>query len=210
MEICNTELCHEDLSAQTRLNISLALLERVMRLDVSGKVSSLSAPELTTVALPGSASFPNLRLSLKGQPVAVNFPKLEHIVENATAYFQGNITTFTLATCPEDLPLFNVIIDEPLDVDLPVENAGQINLQGKIQSASFPNLRSFTWVAITTDSKFDCDSLLDALEQTATNVTIEQDVNVICDTGAGKRLKGLGRWAMAAITAAATLLGFLL
>jgi hypothetical protein len=45
---------------------------------------SLSAPKLTTVALPGSAGFPDLRLSLKGQPVAVSFPKLEHIVENAT------------------------------------------------------------------------------------------------------------------------------
>jgi hypothetical protein len=110
LEICNTELCHEDFSAQTSMNISLAALRHVIRLDVSGKVSryvlslerdwrslltasSLAAPELTTVALPGSAGFSDLRLSLKGQPVAVTFPKLEHIVENATAYFQGNITS---------------------------------------------------------------------------------------------------------------------
>ncbi|KAL3492877.1 hypothetical protein BJX62DRAFT_235819 [Aspergillus germanicus] len=211
LEICNTELCHEDLSAQTLMNISLAALEHVMRLDVSGKVSSLAAPELTTVALPGSAGFPDLRLSLKGQPVAVTFPKLEHIVENATAYFQGNITSLSSLPALKTYPwLFNVITDESLDIDLPVENAGQINLQGNIQSASFPNLRNFTWVAVMTDSKFDCDSLLDALEQTATNVTVVKDVNVICDTGAGRRLKSLGGGSMAAMTAVVTLVGLLL
>ncbi|KAL3447023.1 hypothetical protein BJX65DRAFT_308379 [Aspergillus insuetus] len=111
---------------------TLAALEHVMRLDGSGKVSSLAAPELTTVALPGSASFPDLRLSLKGQPVAVAFPKLEHIVENATAYFQGNITSLSLPALKTYPWLFDVITDESLDVDLPVENAGQINLQGNI------------------------------------------------------------------------------
>ncbi|KAL2858147.1 hypothetical protein BJX68DRAFT_262699 [Aspergillus pseudodeflectus] len=118
MEICNTELCHEDLSAQTTMNISLAALERVMRLDKPATSINLSAPKLTTVALPGSAGFPDLRLSLKGQPVAVSFPKLEHIVENAT------FTSLSLPTLKTYPGLFNVITDESLNVDLPVENAG--------------------------------------------------------------------------------------
>ncbi|CEN62486.1 hypothetical protein ASPCAL09120 [Aspergillus calidoustus] len=91
MEICNTELYHEDLSAQTTMNISLAALERVMRLDVSGKVSSLSAPKLTTVALPGSAGFPDLRLSLKGQPVASFVAYSEDIPRAVQCGLQTNL-----------------------------------------------------------------------------------------------------------------------
>jgi hypothetical protein len=47
------------------------------------------------------------------------------------------------------------------------------------------------------NSKFNCD------------VTVEKDVNVICDTGAWRRLKSLGDGGMAAITAVVTLVRLL-
>ncbi|KAL2833923.1 hypothetical protein BJY01DRAFT_89830 [Aspergillus pseudoustus] len=83
--------------------------------------------------MPGNATFPDLRLSLKGKPAAVSFPKLEHIVDNATAFFQGNIASLSLPALKTYPSLFWVDTDEALDINLPVENAVEISLLGGIQ-----------------------------------------------------------------------------
>ncbi|KAL4913512.1 hypothetical protein BDW62DRAFT_205476 [Aspergillus aurantiobrunneus] len=189
------------------LDLSFPVLERVQNLEVIGSVSSLFAPELASIVpLVDEATYSHsLKFGLHGEPVSVDLRKLSRIEDNAV--IKGNITSPSLPALRNYAGLFGVDSDEVFYVNLPVESAGDISLMGKIQSAEFPNLTNFTEFNIWSDLPFDCGAFVDALEETVTDVTVEEHENVFCISGAGAL--GSGARAAAVIAVVVTLVEIL-
>ncbi|KAL4934455.1 uncharacterized protein BDV17DRAFT_249300 [Aspergillus undulatus] len=184
LTICNTVDCQEVTNREASMEISLPALKSVKTLEVVGNVSSLSLPELETVGYQGDDyinSKSDLKLALLGDAVVVDFPKLTGVGGDITV--KGNITSLSLPSLRTHSKQFSVYTDEALNVSLPVEGLNKIKLEGKIQSAQFPNLVDFKETRIESDLNFDCGAFIDALKETATNVTVERDVNVFCIGG---------------------------
>ncbi|KAL4880250.1 hypothetical protein BJY04DRAFT_192058 [Aspergillus karnatakaensis] len=184
VSVCSTEGCYESGPTFTTMKISFPALKHVQQLEITGNVSSLSIPELASIVEVGG-----LKLEIYGSPVAVDFPKLSTI--EGHAFMKGSITSLNFPLLREYPETFGVKTSETLQINLPGEKGNVISLLGSIKSAQFPNLTDFKKFIVQSSEKFDCGSLIDALEDTAVEVRVEKDENVVCRGGARTIRAGL-------------------
>ncbi|KAL4784670.1 hypothetical protein BJX76DRAFT_212176 [Aspergillus varians] len=168
LDICNAVSCgyYSRVEASTSMSLSFPVLERVGSLIVAGNVSTLSAPEISTVTC-NECDFAALHLKLYGaSPIAVSFPKLSTIT--GSFYIRGDIDSLSLPALREYTDEFIVVPYEPLDISLPVERAENFLFTGNVSSIALPNLKNFTRIHIESDTDdIDCNGFWKDLKKTS-------------------------------------------
>ncbi|KAL4874470.1 hypothetical protein BJY04DRAFT_203836 [Aspergillus karnatakaensis] len=193
-------------TAQYALNISLPALQHTGMVTISGDASGLSLPEL--ISITGEHNYGNSysRFHLLGTLQAMALPKLGFV--NGNLAFSGNISSLSLPRLRKVTALFRITAHNPLAIDLPLEEADSISLDGLIESIHFPNLRRWRRFSVKSDIYLDCDDLHRRLNETVDDSPGEFE----CTTAgplsrdppedvAGRFAVGAGAMVAAAVTA---------
>ncbi|KAL4809237.1 hypothetical protein BDV18DRAFT_156995 [Aspergillus unguis] len=152
-KVCNAWNCDEHWPAKTSMSVEFKSLKRAKALKIIGNVSSFSAPDLTSVASPGRYIQPALELGLYGEPLELDLPKLSHIEDHAE--IKGNITSLSLPALRKYPPEFEVDSAVSLSLNLSVETAGDLSLNGEIERDA---LKETAKDVTVDDDNFECES----------------------------------------------------
>ncbi|KAL2813892.1 hypothetical protein BJX63DRAFT_431750 [Aspergillus granulosus] len=151
--------------AETSMNVSFPALNSSDAIFIRGRASSVSLPELTSLAKPWQMTWESgSNFSLWGEAVALDLPKLA-TVEGSIA-FEGNISSLLLPSL--DLVLGNLTITagDPLSIDIPeLGYAEVIRLTGEIESVSLPGLVNWYELHVDSDLAIDCDAFMDEYDR---------------------------------------------
>ncbi|KAL4886166.1 hypothetical protein BJY04DRAFT_178571 [Aspergillus karnatakaensis] len=162
LTICNTINCEIMEDTNTTMDIALPVLETANNVRISGRASSLAAPELATLAPTRETNSPSIAIGLKGNAVPISLPKLTTLGSRSS--FQGNFSSLSLHSLVNTSWL-SIRSESNLDINLPVENAGGwSSFSGPIRNISFPNLRDFDEILVDTSLEFDCEAFQEGLE----------------------------------------------
>ncbi|OJJ65405.1 hypothetical protein ASPSYDRAFT_40211 [Aspergillus sydowii CBS 593.65] len=153
------------LSGETSLNISAPQLTNASGMGLSGKISRISFPKLEIINKEVDGFSTGLSVSHLGDELLeIEFPALSAVVGDA--YFSGNLSSISVPLLRNITGKFSVDSEDPISINLPVENADVIFLLGFIEEVGLPNLRNWSEITISSDSRLDCDEFVGGLNRT--------------------------------------------
>ncbi|KAL3472588.1 hypothetical protein BJX99DRAFT_262149 [Aspergillus californicus] len=157
-QICNMDNCDSSKAPTTALDVFLPSLETVGDIEVQGKLSNLAIPKLREVR-ESRYGFTNLKVMTGGgPPIDVAFPQLEYV--GGSISLEGDFNSLSLPKLNTSMDTWFVVrARDPLDINLPFEEASFIHLAGNISSVQFPNLRNLTNFLVESDLRLDCKYL---------------------------------------------------
>ncbi|KAL3476010.1 hypothetical protein BJX99DRAFT_228716 [Aspergillus californicus] len=140
LSICNAENCNSNTSTpQSSMDISLPSLWSASVFYVDGRVSSLHAPNLTSINGSSSDVPRGLNLSLSG-PIELSFPKLATV--EPIAVIDGDIESLDLPKLTQYPDTFSLHTNRPMDVDLSPVDAHNLIFTGAIRRINITSLMS--------------------------------------------------------------------
>ncbi|KAI9367648.1 hypothetical protein BJX61DRAFT_527409 [Aspergillus egyptiacus] len=187
LSICNKEPCERNVVPDKALDLSLPSLEMAGEIDIDGRYSSLSMPQLRNLT-GGEYLQGHFSIDTSGEEVLhLSFPKLSHMTPSMGV--RGPIGIFSMPSMKKLATSLHLDTSEDLNITLPFEEASSVTLAGNLTGVQFPNLKSWGSLQVYSSLPMDCGALWESLS-TVTDTT-EKDNQLICHAAEKPRSPGL-------------------
>ncbi|KAL3455868.1 hypothetical protein BJX64DRAFT_281777 [Aspergillus heterothallicus] len=162
--VANSGLLTSNVPVETTMNVSFPLLNSSEFIAVVGRASSVSFPELSSLADPWALTYYHgSNFSLWGESVSLDLPKLATV--DGSVNFGGNFSSLDLSSLNNVQKNLTITAGNPISVNLPeLGFARVIRLTGQIKSIDLSGLVNWFELHVDTDLQFDCAAFLDEFD----------------------------------------------